>query len=229
MARDKQRDALQTIFSFFLGLMVLAFIGVGVNAFYQSPAEKGAPRIQKLSRQQQAIETKTTKIGERSVSDQAELDRLMAEQNALQDKQQAQMEVWARNTSIVLILFATAVMSVSLVRSEQLRVISNGLLLGGLFTMVYGSGWVVFSGSSTARFFVILFALAVSLGLGWLKFVRGRQATTAATATSATSASLAGGAAADVTGLAARVDALERRAAAAAAALGALPDDREGD
>jgi hypothetical protein len=179
MARDKQRDALQTIFSFFLGLMVLAFIGVGVNAFYPAPVYVG-------------------------------------------------MEVWTRNTSIVLILFATAVMGVSLVRSEQLRVISNGLLLGGLFTMVYGSGWVVFSGSSTARFFVILFALAVSLGLGWLKFVRGRQVDGAA-AVAATSAS--GGAldSADVAALAARVDALERRAAAAAAALGAQPEDRESD
>lgn len=73
MATDKQRDALQTIFSFFLGLMVLAFIRVGVNAFYQSPAEKDAPQLQKLSRQQRAIETKTTKNGERPATDQAEL------------------------------------------------------------------------------------------------------------------------------------------------------------
>jgi hypothetical protein len=226
MAKDKQRDALQTIFSFFLGLMVLAFIGVGVNAFYQSPAEKDAPQMQTLSREQQAIEQKTPPNGVRSSSDQAELDRIMAEQNALQDKQQAQMEVWARNTSIVLILFATAVMGVSLVRSEQLRVISNGLLLGGLFTMVYGSGWVVFSGSSTARFFVILFALAVSLGLGWLKFVRGRRAA-ASGGTPAAAAGAVGST--EMSGLAARVDALERRAAAAAAALGAQPEDREGD
>ncbi len=224
MARDKQRDALQTIFSFFLGLMVLAFIGVGVNAFYQSPAEKDAPQMQKLSRRQQALELKTSPNTARSASDQVELDRIIAQQNALQDRQQAQMEVWARNTSIVLILFATAVMGVSLVRSEQLRVISNGLLLGGLFTMVYGSGWVVFSGSSTARFFVILFALAVSLGLGWLKFVRGRRAGVAGL-----EGMPMGERGAEVAGLAARIDSLERRAAAAAAALGAPPDDNEGD
>ena len=225
MARDKQRDALQTIFSFFLGLMVLAFIGVGVNTYYQSPAEKDAPRMQKLSREQVALEQKTPPNGVRSASDQATLDRLQAEQNAQQDRQQAKMEVWARNTSIVLVLFATAVMSVSLVRSEELRVISNGLLLGGLFTMIYGAGWVVFSGSSTARFFVILFALAVSLGLGWVKFVRGRQVAAMGTVP----AMVAGGVAEsqEMAGLAARVDALERRAAAAAAALGAQPEDRE--
>ncbi len=38
-ATDRQHYALQTIFSFFLGLMVLAFVGVGVNTFYPQPAE----------------------------------------------------------------------------------------------------------------------------------------------------------------------------------------------
>ncbi len=86
-----------------------------------------------------------------------------------------QMKTWARNTSIILVLFATFVMVISLVLSEQLRVISNGLLLGGLFTMLYGVGWVIFSGNSTARFVVILFALVVTLGLGYVKFVRQRR------------------------------------------------------
>jgi hypothetical protein len=225
MARDKQRDALQTIFSFFLGLMVLAFIGVGVNTFYQSPADRYAPQMQKLSREQTAYDQKTAPNGVRSASDQANLDRIIAEQNALQDKQQAETEVWARYTSIVLVLFATAVMSVSLVRNEELRVISNGLLLGGLFTMIYGAGWVVFSGSSTARFFVILFALAVSIGLGWLKFVRGRQATAGVDTGAAAAVGKSGSA--EIAGLTARVAALERRAAAAAAALGARTDDQE--
>ena len=39
-ASDRQHYALQTIFSFFLGLIVLAFVGVGVNTFYPSPADK---------------------------------------------------------------------------------------------------------------------------------------------------------------------------------------------
>ena len=85
------------------------------------------------------------------------------------------MKTWARNTSIILVLFATLVMVISLTLSDQLRVISNGLLLGGLFTMLYGVGWVIFSGNSTARFIVILFALVVALGLGYVKFVRQRK------------------------------------------------------
>ena len=41
---------------------------------------------------------------------QAKLAELQKQQNALQDKIEAEMKLWARNTSIVLVLFATLVM-----------------------------------------------------------------------------------------------------------------------
>jgi hypothetical protein len=213
--RDRQRDALQTIFSFFVGLMVLAFIGVGVNTFYEFPEQTYSDAEQKLYRQQQNLNPKgdPTTL---TPAQKAENDRIQAQIDALQKEREAARQIWARNTSIVLVIFATIVMGISLVRSEQLRVLSNGLLLGGVFTMLYGTGWVIFSGSSTARFFVILFALAVTIGLGYLKFVRGRKAEVAV----ATEPVVGGGAGeAAIGGLAARVAALEARQAAAAAAL----------
>jgi hypothetical protein len=171
---------LQTIFSFFLGLMVVAVVGVGVNTFYPEPADVHQAEQQELWREMEAVQPKTMAPVELDAETQAKLAALQARQNELQDRIAAEREGWARNTSIVLVLFATVVMSVSLVRNDQLRVLSNGLLLGGLFTMVYGAGWVVFSGHSIARFFVVLFALAVTVGLGWLKFVRYRAQPSAA-------------------------------------------------
>jgi hypothetical protein len=217
-ASERQHYALQTIFSFFLGLMVVAFIGVGVNTFYPSPTDTHQKEQQVLSRQMEAL---SVKGGGSSVdaTTQAQIAALQVKQNALQDVIDAEMKGWARNTSIILVLFATLVMGISLMLNEQLRVISNGLLLGGLFTMLYGAGWVIFSGNSVARFFVILFALVVALGLGYLKFVRGREAR------AVTEGSLGSGAAGvtgnvDVADLTSRVAALEARAAAAGAALG---------
>jgi hypothetical protein len=214
--RDRQRDALQTIFSFFVGLMVLAFIGVGVNTFYEFPEQTYSDAEQKLYRQQQNVNPKSDPTT-LTPAQKAENDRIQAQIDALQKEREAARQTWARNTSIVLVIFATIVMGISLVRSEQLRVLSNGLLLGGVFTMLYGTGWVIFSGSSTARFFVILFALAVTIGLGYLKFVRGRKAEAAVV----TEPALAGGSAGEaaIGGLAARVAALEAWQAAAAAAL----------
>jgi len=221
---DRQHDTLQTIFSFFLGLMVLAFIGVGVNTFYPSPAETHQKQMQELQRQRDELNLRTEGRS-LDTAKQAEMDRLIAEQNALQRTIEAEEKGWARVTSIILVVFATLVMSVSLVRSEQLRVLSNGLLLGGLFTMIYGVGWVVFSGNSVVRFAAMAFALAVAISLGYVKFVRGRAKAVALAAPPVGGQADQGDA--DGVGLSeleARVFALEARAAAAAAALGGPPE-----
>jgi hypothetical protein len=220
MARDRQRDALQTIFSFFVGLMVLAFIGVGVNTFYQSPDQRYSDREQKLFRQQQDVAGAKGDPSQLSPADRAKYNAIQDQIDALQKERQAAQEVWARNTSIVLVLFATLVMGVSLIRAEQLKVLSNGLLLGGLFTMLYGTGWVIFSGSSTARFFVVLFAFVITIALGYLKFVRGRKAEPAVAVEGAEGVSEA-----ELGSLEARVTSLEARQAAAAAALGQPSED----
>jgi hypothetical protein len=214
---DRQHHALQTIFSFFLGLMVLAFVGVGANTFYPSPAEQHEQQLQDLTRQRDEVHVRA-EGHDLDTAQQAEMDRIIAEENALRRTIDDEMKGWARITSIILVVLATLVMSVSLVRGEQLRVLGNGLLLGGLFTMVYGVGWVVFSGSSVTRFVVMAFALAVAIGLGYVKFVRRRARGEAPVVAAGVASTGAGGAA--LAGLEARVSALEARAAAAAAALG---------
>ena len=47
-----------------------------------------------------------------------------------------------------------------------------GLLLGGVFTMLYGVGWIISSEANVARFVVMTIALVVTLGLGHMRFVR---------------------------------------------------------
>ncbi|NTW29160.1 MAG: hypothetical protein HGA39_07340 [Coriobacteriia bacterium] len=227
-AVDRQHYALQTIFSFFLGLMVLAVVGVGVNTFYPSPDEKYNTQIQQLYRDQEAFNLKSSGGASLSAEDQAKVQAIQRQIDDLTNKQQAEMKDWARGTSIILVLFATLVMGVSLVRSEQLRVISNGLLLGGLFTMVYGSGWTIFSGNSVTRFIVIVFALVVTLGLGYAKFVYGRKLAREDAITVASSAGVGAAGPSDVfDGLAGRVTQLEERLNAVAAALGTSNLGRE--
>jgi len=214
---DRQHYALQTIFSFFLGLMVLAFIGVGVNTFYPQPADRYQKQLQPLYDKQSQIYG--TKGGvEPTGAAAAELAQIQTQIDAINKKSEAEMKSWGLNTSIILVLFATAVMGISLVRSDQLRVLSNGLLLGGLFTMLYGMGWTIASNTSGyLRFFVVVVALAVALGLGYVKFVRLRAAPALAAA--------AGSAELDTTDLERRVASLEGKLAAIASVFGA---DREG-
>lgn len=227
--KDRQQYALQTIFSFFLGLMVLAFIGIGVNTFYAQPSYYDDPELQQLYRDQERIYQKDRDGTGLTPEDEARIDEIQAEIEELNSRNEDIQQLWARNTSIVLILFATMVMGVSLVRSDQLRVISNGLLLGGLFTMIYGVGWIIFSGESIARFAVIVFALLVTLALGYLRFVRGREAE-ASVSRGAVVAAAGGDIAIDDQALARlvrRIETLEARTSAAAEALGSRASEED--
>lgn len=170
MVRIGRSDGLRTIFSFFLGLMLTAFVGVGVYTFHPPPEQFDA-QIRDIARQEQAIrDSKPTDALE--ASDRDQIREITRQRNDLEDGAAKARKSWAQSTSIVLMVFATLTMILSLVRAEQLPVISNGLLLGGVFTMLYSVGWIIASDTSITRFLVISAGLVITLGLGYFRFVR---------------------------------------------------------
>ncbi len=212
MAEVGRGSGLRTIFSFFLAFMVTAFVGVGVHTFY-GPPEAFETEIRQLERRERAI-TAARAPDELTAADREQIQEITDRRDALRDEATAARSRWARGTSIILIAFATLAMAVSLIRAEQLPVVSNGLLLGGVFTMLYGVGWVVATDRSVIRFVVMTVALVVTLALGYVRFIRQRGAP-------------AGSPSASVEGLAQlerRVGDLESRMNEAAAALGARRD-----
>ena len=170
-------SGLPTIFAIFLGLMVTAFVGVGVYTFHPPPQTEFNLQIQDLNRREQAIRN-SRPPAELTTADRDQIQELNIERNELTDAARLARSAWGRSTSIILIAFATLAMAVSLVRAHQLPVISNGLLLGGVFTMIYGVGWIIATDTSVARFAVITVAFVLTLALGYARFVR-RQAVSA--------------------------------------------------
>ena len=124
----KGNGALQMIFAFFLGLVVVGFVGIGVNTFYPEPSYV--------------------------------------------DYDENRFSQWRLVTGIILLVLATLILVISLTLPAEQVVISNGLLLGGVFTMVYAVGMTVFSDQSIWRFVVVAVALIVTIAIGYLKFVR---------------------------------------------------------
>jgi hypothetical protein len=157
--------------------MVSAFVGIGVYTFHP-PSREPERRIEELSRHEQAIRN-SKPADQLTLEDRAQIQQLTDQRNQIRDQSQVGFEAWARSTSIILIVFATLVMVVSLVRPDQLPVISNGLLLGGVFTMLYGVGWIVAAGASVTRFVVMAVAFVITLALGYVRFVRQRAAAAA--------------------------------------------------
>ncbi len=212
MADVRHSGGLQIIFAIFLGLMVTAFVGVGVHTFHPSPESEFSHQIRDVDRQERAIRNSKAQ-DELTQADRARMQELRDERNESQDARQASTRSWGRKTSILLIAFATLAMVVSLVRAERLPVISNGLLLGGVFTMIHGVGLCIATDTSIARFLVMTFALSITLVLGYVRFVRRRVPSVARGGDGTTDGEGLGD-------LESRIRALEQRMEEAANALG---------
>lgn len=185
----KAVSLLQVLYSFFLGLMLTALVAIGLNTFHPQPRSPEYPVK-----------------GDDPVA-QAQYEEVLRQVQVARD-------AWALNQSIILLVCATAILAVSLWRPARMAVISNGLLLGGVFTMLYAVGVSLNYGEGqVSRFVVVLVATAVTVGAGYLTFIRRTPATDALPAEGDAAAS----GSAELDG---RVAALERRLAALARALG---------
>ncbi|MDZ4168651.1 MAG: hypothetical protein U1E26_03205 [Coriobacteriia bacterium] len=225
----RRADALQLIFSLFLGILLVVVVGVGVWTFYPQPLGENSPEQEELEELYKEQEQINMRSGgkEASLADQAQMKRVQDDIDAINDKMSDERDDWAVTTSIILIIFATVLMAISLFLPEHLRVFSNGFLLGGMFTLIYGTGWSFAGGDTRARFWVVLVALFLSVGIGYLRFIRGRQDKTEAAASGlAASGEAAATDAGALSELSVRVAELERRSAAAAAALSG-PEERD--
>jgi hypothetical protein len=229
------RGVLQAIFAVFLGLMITAVVGVGVYTFHPNPGEETQDQIQALYDERATIDgcnsptpNECRNWDQLTPAEKARTKAIDAQVTTLQRVAEEKSSQWRMSTSVILIVIATMLMAVALALGDSVSVLSNGILLGGLFTMLYGVGWGLASGNSVTRFLVLVAALGVSLVLGYLKFVRGRRPAGAepGSGTGAVAAAQpgGGGSSAEVAELSSRVGALERRLAAAAAGLGGADD-----
>jgi hypothetical protein len=211
MTDSGRGTGLRTIFSFFLGLMLAAVAGVGVYTFYPPP-EEFRTELRELDRREEMIRD-SRPADQLTEEDRAQIREITQQRYAVEDSFREAQRPWGRTTSIILMVIATLAMAVSLIRAGQLPVISNGLLMGGVFTMLYGVGWIIATDVSKARFIVMAVALVITLALGYVRFVRSGK----------TAADKAGTGLPDAEGLAdveLRLRALEERMQEAARALG---------
>jgi hypothetical protein len=88
----------------------------------------------------------------------------------------ASRETWRLIFGVLLLVIATVVSAVSLSLSRRLEVIANGLLLGGVFTMISSVGMAFSMDSSGWRFAVVTAALLLTIAVGYLRFARRPRA-----------------------------------------------------
>lgn len=144
---------LRYIYIFFVAIFLAVFIGLGIAVFYPEPQAPEGPQFYGK---------------ELTPAEQEQMHAFDIKQHAYEQE----LWVYNRNVSLIAISCAVILLVVALVATRWLGILSNGLLLGGIFTLVYGVGRGMITDNNKYRFLVAATGLAITLGLGYLKFSR---------------------------------------------------------
>ena len=155
MSEDK--GLLQLMYMFFLGLLLAIFVGVGISTFYPAPEAPEYPVI---------LET----VGGKTLT--AEQQAVEAKYNIASRAYNEKMKPYNRNVSIIALIASLVFFSVSLIYEKKMRIIGDGVMLGGLFTLLYSIGRGFASEDSRYVFVVVTAGLIVVLYLGYHRFIK---------------------------------------------------------
>jgi hypothetical protein len=154
---------LKLIYTLFLGLLVALFVGLGIDAFYPGPEMPVYPI---------ALEQDMAKFGcqvtEEQKAEQLKYDQAMKEYNE-------KSKPYNRNVSIIALTFAILFMIASLTLFSKIKILADGILLGGVFLVIYSIIRGMMSQDSMFRFLIVTVGLLIALILGYIKFIRPKE------------------------------------------------------
>lgn len=152
---------LKLIYTLFLALLVALFVGLGIDAFYPGPQAPDYPVSKEL-------EKPGCEISEQQRAEQIKYEQDMRGFNE-------KSKPYNRNVSIISLISAILILVASLTLLSKIKMIADGILLGGVFTTAYGIIRGLMSEDSRFRFLIVTVGLIVSLVLGYIKFIRPRE------------------------------------------------------
>ncbi len=161
--KTSQSRAIEIIYTFFVGILVAVFVGVGIAAFYEQPKEPEYPSMLKVYNAPMEAGQPST-ASAKLLEEQEKYDK---EIKVFQDK----LNIYNRNVSIIALIAAIILSSISITFFKNLNVIADGLLLGGVITLLYSVVRIFGSGDDKIRFVVVSIGLFVALILGYKKFI----------------------------------------------------------
>ena len=147
---------LKIIFTLFIGVMVALFVGFGIEAFYPSPLYPDIVWTEGMTADQEAA--------------------MQAAQTAYDEAVRVHNQI----VSIVVTAVAVIIMVGSMFLEKRNRTLTNGLLLGGLFSLVYGSTVGFSAGSALVTFLTVGIGLIAVIVVGVRRFSPSREAKEAA-------------------------------------------------
>lgn len=152
-------SVLRLLYTFFVGVLLAVFVGVGVATFYTAPKSPEYP-----------IELNT--LGKEPTAEQLALERKysmkMEEYNEV-------MKPYNRKTSLITLCAAVILLGISLIYEKRMKILAEGVMLGGLFTLIYSLGRSFAADDTKYSFLAVTVSLVIVLFLGYHRFVSGHN------------------------------------------------------
>lgn len=152
-----ENQVLKIVYTFFLGIIIALFVGLGIRTFYVPPELPQIP---------------VTQVAGTTPTDQelAEQQKEQAEYEQAFRAYEERNSTYNRNVSTIALAASVVLLGLSLLLERRNRVLANGILLGGLFTLLYSIGRGFASQDTLMTFIAVAVGLAVALVLGYRRF-----------------------------------------------------------
>ena len=156
---------LELLYTLLVGVFIAIFVGVGIAAFYPQPKYPEYPTSMKYGFPEPEKD--------REISEEYKLEMEKYEQK--EKDFQIKTQTYNRNVSILALISSIIIVVASLTLFKKIFLIADGLLLGGVLTLLYSVIRGFGSEDNIFRFLVVSVGLGVSLFLGYVKFIRPKK------------------------------------------------------
>ena len=134
----------------------MLFRSVGINTFYTPPKAPEPP-------------VELTYVNKEPTAEEKAKEQEFEKQNRAYMEQ---MKPYNRNVSIVTLVAAVVLMGSSVLLQKRIKLIADGVMLGGLFTLFYSLGRGFASENNRYVFLATTVGLAFTIYLGYSRFVK---------------------------------------------------------
>lgn len=155
---------LKIVYALFVGILLSVFVGVGISTFYPEPAFPTTKPAFQLSN---------------SDPDSNEYKLNEAIYTTAQEQYRKDISTYYRNVSIIGLVAAVIFVTAGLAFASRLRILADGLLVGGIFTLLYSIARGFMNDENIFRFSIVSAGLVIALAIGYIKFIRPEQKTPA--------------------------------------------------
>ncbi|MEX5296213.1 hypothetical protein QYM41_13130 [Kocuria sp. CPCC 205268] len=148
---------LRTVYTVFLGVLLALFVGLGVATVHPGPEEPAPPPEIAMARESREL----------APEEQQQWASYEREWAAWEDR----FMRYNRDVAVATLMVSVALLATGPAVERRRAVLGQGILLGGLFTLLHSVVRGLLSQDTLATFGVVTVALVVVLFLGYRRFV----------------------------------------------------------